>query len=355
VGAKTQRAIAYQQQTAGQAAIATAEQSRQYNERVYGSASQMLGTDEQVAGYGEDSKLQGYTGRYTLDQGILGSLRNSSTNLVKDKTFGTKMQGQLDAANSLMEQSEAAARAGNWDEAERLRTQAEGGLGGGMNASFKSAFRLGGGAVDAKARGLLTGPQAQIVGQQVKQAREFQDWGSQGSQDWRARMSESGERSIATEAQSALRQARDFGLQRGAGRMAGAASAINADTLRRASTQRAQVHSDVNAAFENFRHSFAQGAVSFAQSWLSGQAGIRDQFQDAMTNIQGMTAQMYGQGSELATKFASMAQEEDQANQAKRGALYGTAVSLAAGVAGFALGGPAGAAALGSAASSAQK
>jgi hypothetical protein len=154
-------------------------------------------------------------------------------------------------------------------------------------------------------------------------------------------MSEAGERSIAAESQSALRTARDFGLQRGAGRMAGAAAAMNAETLRRAATERAQLHSQVNMAFENFRHSFAQSAVGFANEWLAGQSGIRQQAQQMQMQATQMAADIFGQGSQLAAQFSAQAAAESQASQAKRGAIYG-AIGTVAGAAAGSLLGPAG-------------
>jgi hypothetical protein len=78
------------------------------------------------------------------------------------------------------------------------------------------------------------------------------------------------------------------------------------------------------------------------QSWLSGQAGIRDDFQNAMTNIHGMSAEMYSKGSALAAKFAEMAQQESSEKAAQRGALYGTAITAGAGLLGSMLGAGAG-------------
>lgn len=353
MGAKTQRSVSYQQQQAGQATLLQAQQQQAYNERVLGAAQQMLGTEEQVAGYGEDSRLSAYTQRYSVNEQQLSDWLNSSSKLSRrGGQIFESAQAEAGQANALMDQAEAAARAGNWDEAERLRTQAGSMLGGRGSwqgggrgkATSASFYTLGGGDVGRSARSLLTGPQAQIVGRQVQEAKQYQDWGSEASQQWRARMAEGGERAIAAEAQSALRSARDFGLQRGAGRMAGAAAAIGAETLRRAATERAQVHSQVNQAFEGFRHQFAQSAVSFAQSWLSGQAGVRDAAQAASAGMSSMIANMYGGGAQLASGFSAQAAQEAQAAQAKRGALYGAALTAVGGVAGAIAGGPMGAA-----------
>jgi len=299
----------------------------------------MLGTDEQLAGYGQDSRLAEYTQRYEMDEQGMSSYLNSHSKISRQSVSIRDDYGKsITAANDLLTQAEAAAKAGDWEQAQALRNQAEGSFTG----KYGAAFKLGGMSTEAAAKGILSGPQAQIVGGQIKQAREFGDWNSAGSTQWRQQMAEGAERSIAAEAGSARRQARDIGLQSGAGRMAGTQMALQNEVARQASTQRAQVHTQVNQAFLEYRDAFQQDAVAFATDWLNEQSGIRTGFQNAMANMAQMNAEMYSKGADMATGFSNQAANEQASKSASRGALYGNLATLAGGAAGALLG-PAGA------------
>lgn len=340
MGTKHQRALAYTQQTSGEAALRSETDRRLQSERVFGMASNMLGTDEQLAGYDTDPRMAEYSQRYSLDEEALRGYFNSSSRISRQRAGIRDDYGKaIGAANELLTQAEAAAKAGDWEQAQALRSQAESTFGG----KFGAAFKLGGGSVEAQAKGILSGPQAQIVGQQVKRAREFGDWNSAGSTQWRQQMAEGAERSIAAEANSARRQARDLGLQAGSGRMAGTMAALQNEASRNAATQRAQVHTTVNQAFLQYRDAFQQNAVEFATNWLNEASGIRTGFNTAMQNMAGMVAEMYGQGAKLSAGFAQMANDEEARNALSRGSMYGQLATLAGGAVGALLG-PAGAA-----------
>lgn len=347
MGSGHQRAIAYQNSIAAQTQAGRAEEQRQYNERSLGEMESLVGTDEQVAGLGADGKLQAYTGRYVFDQATFDQLKGSSKYTARNAGLQDSITGGISSANALMEQAEQAARGGNFEEAERLRTQAEGSLGGGVGAMWgKSTARLTRDPA-AEARAKVSNPMAQAVGSMVRDARAFQDWDSSRSRDFRERMAEPAERGIAAQAEASQRTARDFGLQRGAGRNALAAGALNAETMRKAGMDRAQVQAQVGQFFEQYRRGFAQDAIGFAQAWMQGQSGVREQFQGAMDNLKGMGAELFTKTAEMAQQFSAQASAESEAKRQRHSEALGSAVgaigTIGGAIVGGVFGGPAGA------------
>jgi hypothetical protein len=324
---KHQRTLAYQSAAAAQAEATRATERRDQSERNLGAASQMLGTDEQIAGYGEDSRLAEYGQRYSLDGQAMSGYLNSHSKIARQ---GTQLRedyaGAISSANTLLEQAEAAAKAGDFDTAAQLKAQA----GGGFGDRFSAAFKLGGGDPNAAAKGMLSSPAAQAVGSMVRDARSFQDWDSQASQQFRQNMVQPQERAIAASAEAAQRTARDFGLQRGAGRNAAGAVAINAEMQRKFGTERAQAHAQTNQFFEQYRRSFAQDAVGFAQAWLQGEAGVREQFQGAMDNLSAMGAELFTKTASMAANFSTQAAQQSAQKSAFRQELYGSLVGAVA-------------------------
>lgn len=314
-----------------------------YNERVLGQMESMLGSDEQIAGTlgGDDPALRAYTQRFSGDKGVATSILSASRTgkkMAKRGFFEKQWEPEIERLNALMQQSEDAARSGNFELAEKLKMQAEGSAGQGFSGigksggSWKTAFTLQGTNVGADAASRLGSKQAQTVGSMVRDARSFQDWESEGSTQFRARMNEGGERAIAAEAQGQQRAARDQGLMRGAGRMAGAAAAIQGDQSRRAATQRAQLHSQTNAAFESYRRQFAVDTTRFAREWLTGGAGSREAFTQSQNQIGQMQAAMYsGTGAQQAQIAQQKGTEQGAAMNQQAGMfgnLAGTAGSM---------------------------
>ncbi len=289
-----------------------AETRRAQTERQLGIEESLLGTDAQVAGDlgGVSPELLPYLGRYQFDTAA-AELRTSGWDNRKlgDKKFN--LQGRTDSANALLQQAEDAARAGDFAGAEQLKAQAKAAL----TSDSKQFGAIGGIAgIDQiwnlvedpsmAARTRLSSPQAQLVGRQLQEARQFQDFNSQASVDERTRMSAMGERSIAASQRDAQRQNR---LGGGPGGASAAYGRQLADERmgRSAGEARAQLFANTATQFQEMQRKYGKDTVAFANDWLQGTSGVRDSFQGAMD-------QLKTNFSQLATQFAQMNQEMAQ-------------------------------------------
>lgn len=304
MGKRHARAAALQNTTEAQEELRQAESGYQTAEQTRSLLESYLGQEEQVAGTGQYGsydrpELNPYTQRYQLDQQYaqetisnVGRLRANRDPFTSGYDQFRGGIGALDywrkfetEANELMQQAENAARAGNMEEADALKKQAQEMIGG-LTAQAQRGYNL---TTDARTAALQKAGSAQgrIVGGLLKTARGFMDPESSESQGFRRSLTEGAERSIAAESRQAQRQIRDLGMVRGAGRSATAQQAIAARSAEEFAAQRAQVHTEANQFFQTFRLGFAKDAVQTAQDWVNNASGVRDAYNDRVANMKG--------------------------------------------------------------------
>jgi len=377
------RRDARQGQAAGVLSILEVEQARERREDaelVLAEGERLLGTDAQIAGELEGADLAPYTGRYEFTPGFRNLLAIPSG---RKSIIGTKFEADqiataeagLNKVNDLMAQAEEAARAGDFEGAEKFRQQAE------AFANEKGISILGGQGRDNlaniitfapniqdQAAANLSNPMAQTVGKLVKQGGEFLDPDSETSKRFKESLTEGaieqidfGERSalrgVVQERRQAERQFRDIGLSRGAGRSPYSERAVSArlgerfavtqaDIREQAAAERAGVISEANQVFEQFSREFARNSAAFGQAFLQNQAGIREQFQGAMDQLTAASIGALDQfisasqrSSELNRALGEQQREIKQAQNSAIGSLaIGGALLVAAPFAGAAVG-----------------
>jgi hypothetical protein len=268
-----------------------ATQRREQTERQLGVEESLLGTDDQVAGNlgGVSQEMLPFMGRFQFDQTAAGLKNNAWKNKTLGETAG--FQGRVDSANALMQQAQDAAAAGDFTLAEQLKQQAQTGLtanteqfGELAGIDMSSVFSLvEDPAVAARAR--LGGPQAQIVGKQLQEARQFQDFDSVASINERRLLSESGERSIAAGSRDAARQNRMGAMSAGASQSAYGRQLGDQRSSREFGAQRAQLFAGVAEGFQQMQRAYAKDTVGFAREWLQGNSGVRESFQGALDQL----------------------------------------------------------------------
>ena len=361
MGRRTERWRSYVSTQAGEATARGAEDRRLASERELRRQETMLGTEAQRTGQldaiSEDEI--GFAGRYELDEGMVGTMMAQKYSGGLDEL----LRGNLEQANVFMDQAQAAARGGDMEAAASFRSQADniltdagdrtGGLYPILNAedvraafSYNERPELVG---DAR----LNSPMAQTVGELVHQGGEFLDRGSKTSRDFRASLTEgataavrageeNAQRAIAAEARGASRQARNFGLQRGAARNAANAAHVQARVNEGFARDRASVATDAagkiaqieaHAAqtFETFSRNFAMDSVGFAQAWLTGQGGIREEFQGAMDNLRLAQSQLMNYAANRSLDFSSESGRLRAASKERSLDIIGTVLGTAIG------------------------
>lgn len=291
-----QRALAEQYFATQQQNQAIAD--RQAREQQLGSMESLLGTDAQVngtLGSGGDSNLNPYLGRYSLDTGGLQSVYAGKT-AKQRATFEARYNANLGTANGLLDQAEQAARAGDFNQAAQLRSQAQIALtktdgskqyfGPVVNTDqIQSLFKMGGMDPSVLAQQQLNSPLAQLAGRQVQEARQFMDWDSEASVRQRQLLGEEGERAIGATERGALRSARNSRMQGGAADTPYASRMLDERTRQQAGFDRANLHAQVNSAFLDFSRQYARNTTGFAQAFLQNEPGIREQYQGALDNL----------------------------------------------------------------------
>ncbi len=258
------------------------------------------------------------------------------------------LQEQMGKGNELLDQAEEAARQGNPEEASRLRSEAEtmmesSKFGGFHSAELNRAWGLA--AVDEglAARERMASPMAQTAGQIVKEGREILDPESATSQRFMRSLTEGGERAIAASSRGMERQARTAALGAGGARRFGAEQAIAQRGQEQLATQRAQLHTQAGAAYEQYRTDFAKDAVRFGQEFVSGSI-VRDQHTQMMANLKMASAQATMQRAQSTMAYDAARQARRGASKAARTAMLSTAIGAAGTLIGAVAGGPIGAA-----------
>lgn len=347
MSANTTARIKAQQYYAARA-NAQALQQRQSTENLLKQHEQLLGSDAQMGYTGPTQELIPYLGRYQAEQGGLesvGAYDKKHKNLYSDA-----LNLNLTSANNILAQAEAAARAGNFDEAARLKAQADTTLtdlgpkknrfGPGVaNAEqLKMLFNYVGPDDTTLANAQLQSPMARLAGQTVKDARDFQDWNSEASIRQRRLLTEGGERSLASGEREGLRSARMERMQAGGmGIQAGQARVLDERQREGYATERAQLRSQADSQFSTWSRQYAENATGFANAFLQNQAGIRDQYQAAIENLKAGLSQMSSgfanQYQQMGMQGLSLGANADAADTQFKRELMTALVSIGAGAA----------------------
>lgn len=378
--ARREFALATLQQEVGSQGLQQAEQQAQGAEATRAGMERFLGSDAQLSGeLFAGLETAPYRERFALNESVLSAAAQKNgmfDQLSRDERrgilgitsgkpqsaqIGEFYRGRVTQANSILAQAEAAAGAGNFDEAERLKREANDLIGGlrlpeGFGGELFS--RTGGLTAEERAAQGLQGPQGQIVGKLVRDASDFLDPDSEATQRFKQNVSrgalEQIDRGAANATASGRRAARDFAARQGGGASAVLQQALQQRSLEsaegEAAFQKAQVIAKTDQFFESFSREFAGNAVAVASAFINNASGVRDQFTQALASIQNMAANFSANIAQMGfnnynTYRALHFQERQADGSGGMGQAIGTLVGqLGGAAAGFFVGGPAGAA-----------
>lgn len=331
-----------------------------------------LGDPNYYGDFDFDERTLPYTARYELDSGLMnanlaGAGRNAGKYGYDAKwSSASGYQSHLNQMNSLMDQAEAAARAGDYDKAEKFRTEAEtllsqvpGGVG--LGSSGRDAFNLRRDFV-SQAQSTATSPMGRLVTETLQRARAYLDPDSEEYNRLYDALTEgalaeteagrlAAERGIIAERRMGDREVRRLGATRGAARSPGLNRALTQRQGERAATQRANVELEAGAAratilsegtryIEDMARTYAPNAVGFARAFAQGSPGIREQHQGALDALGLASAQISADFSKMhfAEYRAAAAREDANKNSLRDDILTGVGM-IAAVVGAFFTGG----------------
>jgi hypothetical protein len=325
-----------------------------------------LGSADQVAGTGDfasDPRVGNYASRYTMSPYGKG---------ISEGKYGPgkdAMSGALTSANDFLAQAEEAARNGQFDVAESLRSQATAAVTKlGPNQEFLNLERdpnKGGNAT-------LSSPIARMVGGDVRRAGELGDPNSKSYRDLYSSLTDPGvteieggytkaARTIARGLEGTEREARDMAAGRGAGRnplgemnlmsrIHEAANTELANARLDADIAKSRLFADSTKFMITYGDEFRRNTVQYAQDWINGAPYVRDGYVQAQQNMAQFSAQIFQQRAQSEAAIAAT----EQARGDARAAYYRNLI-IAAGtvVASMGVGAIAGAGFLGASAASA--
>jgi len=255
-----------------------------------------------------------YIGKVAVQQG-LKALTPGGTTYSQAANQGDRFRGGLDLGsywnqklgdvNTLLDEAEIAARAGDTERAQELKKKADEVLGG-YPSMVQKAFNDQRN-INQEAVMNVSNPMARIVGNKIGRGLELQD---RESDEYQATFGDltdlsieairhrvaSGERSIASEQRQIERNTRDTFLKRGGARNPVAEAAIMARASDQAAFRRAQLQSNAAIAqadvlaqgksfLESFRQKYAGDAVQLGRAFTATTPGVRDQFNETLNNL----------------------------------------------------------------------
>lgn len=321
--ARRQFGLATLQQAVGMDKAGDAEQTLQTAEATRGGMERFLGSDEQLSGeLFQGLEYAPFRERFAINEGILGAAttrgakgqrgisyfdnlsKAEKRNILGDsgaEGVQSYFRGQVDQANALLDQAEEAARGGDFTQAEELKRQANAMIEGTrMPAGFSGELftRTGGLTAEERAAQSLQGPQAQIVGKMVREAEDFLDPASAATLRFKEDVTrgalDATARGAVNAQRSQQRAARDFAAQQGGGARAIASQILQqratATVEGEAAFQKAQIVAKTDQFFASFSREFAANAVATAQAFINNSAGVRDQFTQALAQMQNLAA-----------------------------------------------------------------
>jgi hypothetical protein len=244
-----------------------------------------------------------------------------------------ELAGQIQEVDNLFKQAYDLAASGDYEQADALRSQAEGlvdqyGLNenfdpSGMNKDLAGLkFSIGdrydpltdpeGGAQAA-----LGSPTGMLVGEVLNQARQMMDPTSAESMRFKDALTsgavaavdqsrDNALRAMASQERGAARSMRDMALSSGQASQTGKMAAIAARSSERfaearttlegnVAAQKAQIYGDAAKLYETVRLDLANNAVGLASAWVNDQAGVRDAFRQLHASIMmNYTSNLFG-------------------------------------------------------------
>lgn len=331
------------------------QRERLFQEQVLTQEQQLLGTAEQVAGFGVDPRVEKYAQRYTINPSVQQAL---STGHPWAAGPGGKEWKQVetmaDVANQFQQRAQQAAMAGDFVEAERLFQEAQNYIteqaqfGGIMAYGYEAALTLGGAQAGVSARAGLSTPTARAVGGYLERGKRlFEDPNDPELQEMRSQyvdptfrstalFRDVGRQSVVGEFQK-VQETLETGTQAGAARrlyqkiareeqLRGTTQAALQEVESRARQEEAQILNEANTFLTKWTRDLSTNAIQVAQNFLASEA--RDQFHGALDNLAAISQRASDQ---LAT-FAERLTDAEEARAAELDRLRGS-------IAGQALGG----------------
>lgn len=367
MGSTTERWRSYVNQAKGtaaderaQAQTTASEQQRRFGEMYLGSEGQAAGADAY------DPSVIPFTQRYSFDEATISSLGGSQwgpDNIMQRGLWddgqgyfaahqageaGAGVQGYAqytqERANTMLDDAQKAAEAGDMEKANALKAEAQALVSGSTpartgpeSASFTGAFYLKDNP-DYVAKAQLSGPMAQTAGTIVKEGREILDRNSETSKAFRSSLTRGANLKLAAGMRGTQRAMRQMGAAGGGAYNPGQAAAQGASLVRDMSAQLAQVEAAAGQAYEQYRTQAAQNSVDFGMSFLDRQAGVRDEFNTMNNQLLMHQSDIMMQAAQLSMQFSQLADQRAQASKSRTDAFIGLGVGAITSLAGAAFG-----------------
>lgn len=313
----------------------------------------LLGGEQQLQGFGGaySSTVSPYTGRYYIEPSHLAGSKLGMATIKPE---------EIEEGNRLMQEAEAAARAGDMARANELRMQAEASIAG-ISATGAGGNIIGRGVAGVGFRedpiygayAEAASPTAQLVGSMVGEGRSLMERGEAYEQTYGAltegalEQIEAGktlaERSLTGERRVTEMGTADIARGRGAGTNPYLQMQISArqdemyatrlaDVSTQAAAASARVVADASAFLEQYRVDFAKDAVSTALAFVSGRPGSSSS--SAMASLNQLAMVQSQNLIDIGKVFQASAEMEEERQEMARMANIKLAVSAVAVIAG---------------------
>ena len=235
-----------------------------------------------------------------------------------DSEGASKLFGELEGLHTRLNPANAGVQGGAWEKAFGFAQSSEG------MAEMHGRSTMG-----------------QIVDQQVYEGKEILDRDSETSQAYRRSLTEGATRTTMARERGALRQGRDFGLQRGSARNPAQAAQIQAGISRDFGQQMAQIQTQAAQQYEGYRTALGHNAVAFANSWIDQAAGVRDEYTQMNMQMHSETMKMLTAFSQQNVDMWTQESDENMAKDAAKAQLISAGIGAVGSVSGAMIG-PAG-------------
>ena len=297
-------------------------------------AEALLGSDHQEFGVAKDPRLVPYTYRYNLDDRLANVLQASDHSMGVFKDMG-QITAVRDQANELMAQAEQAARLGDYARAEQLRAEAEGAIPSqsGLGGMIPDMFQLlpTAGSEQLRAEELAFSPSGQIVGEQLRRARDLQQRGEGYDEFYETLTRDSLDvleaertmttRDLASSYRSDVARMGEMAAGRGAARDSAAEGARAAQLGSIYAREKANVHLQVATEaskvsfearrfLEQYTDELSGNAVQIMRFFTQTSPQFREEHQQRLDHLAGSIVNMNIQFAEWAQRRADMLEYE---------------------------------------------
>lgn len=303
-------------------------------ENALSRAEALLGSDHQAFGVAKDPRLTPYTYRYDLDQRLANVYQAADHSMGVFRSMGD-ITATRDRANDLMAQAEQAARLGDYDRAEQLRSEAQSAIPSqyGLAGMIPDMFQLLPTAASEQLRAeeLAFSPGGQIVGEQLRRVRDLQQRGegydefletlTRDSLDVLDAERTMANRQLASSYRSDVARMGESAAGRGAARSSAAEAAMagrlgsvyameKANIHLQVATEASKVSYEARRFLEQYTDELSGNSIQLMRFFTQTSPQFREEHQQRLDQIAGSIVNMNIQFAEWAQKRADMLEHE---------------------------------------------